>query len=248
MGHAPRPLSPSRGLLVALALTLGAGCASFPDAKRSAEEPQAEQQGRPVESERQRNEDRSAEAPGPSPAPDGDVDMERSRPWASDPWTDRAQTSGGPVRPARPVRVDLGNVAALERRQWPLLPADVRLGAAWVDGGQLSDDGPALLDLEARLSREAHVTAVLALRAPDDAPPGVIARTPDLCAWARAQRLDLLLVGERDARRGDVVLVLHVGAATPLEAWVGAPPSGEVHDDLAARLASAGLAVLSRGR
>lgn len=179
--------------------------------------------------------------PPRAPAPDG---QGGAGPWANDPWTDRPTTTGGPEQPARPVRVDLASVTALERRQWPLVPADVRLGAAWVTDGLLADDGPALLDLEARLAREARVTAVLALR-PGDAPDGVIARTAELCAWAKAQRLDLLLVGSRDAR-GDVVLLLHVAAAAPLEVWVGGPPTGEVNDDLAARLASAGLATLTR--
>lgn len=221
------------------ALALGAGCASK-EARREG--------GAELHAARPLDDAPRAPAAEAEERTAGDVDGPRPGPWANDPFTERPTTGGGSPRPHRTLRVDLGSVSALERRQWPLLPADVRLGAAWVEGGALADDGPALLDLEARLEREAHVTAVLALRAPDDARDGLIARTPELCAWAREQRLDLLLVGERDARRGDVVLVLHVGAATPLEAWVGAPPSGDVHDDLAARLANAGLAVLSRGR
>jgi hypothetical protein len=243
VGHAPRSLTWSAAL--ALALALGAGCASKESMRAEADESSADRvlddgpRGPRLESEAE-----EGRRPAPAP-PDGDA-TERPRPLSNDPFTERPTTGGGPARPHRPVRVDLGSVSALERRQWPLLPADVRLGAAWIDGGRLADDGPALLDLEARLERESHVTAVLALRAPDDAPDGLIARTPELCAWARAQRLDLLLVGERDARRGDVVLLLHVAAAVPLELWVAGPPSGDVHDDLAARLASAGLAVLQR--
>lgn len=228
MGHAPRTL-----IVVALLL---AGCSSIAP---SAKEARVERDEPLDAAERPRR----GEAEEQGPLPDGDG---RERPLASDPFGETPTTGGGPERPHKAVRVDLGSVSALERRQWPLLPADVRLGAAWVASGKLADDGPALLDLEARLEREAHVSAVLALRAPDDAPDGLIARTPELCAWAREQRLDLLLVGERDARRGDVVLLLHVAAAVPLELWVAGPPSGDVHDDLAARLASAGLAVLRR--
>lgn len=241
MGHAPRSLSP--WLVVALAL--GAGCASK---ERSAAPAPAEERDEPARESDAAPRPRRPGAQAEEQAPPPDGGGERPQPLASDPFGRTPATGGGPARPHRAARVDLGSVTALERRQWPLLPADVRLGAAWVDGGRLADDGAALLDLEARLERETSVTAVLALRAPDDVPEGLIARTPELCAWARAQRLDLLLVGERDARRGDVVLLLHVAAAVPLELWVAAPPSGEVHDDLAARLATAGLAVLARGR
>jgi len=239
VGHAPRSLTWAGGAL-ALALSVGVGCSSSEKRAEVDEGPP-----RRVFDDAPRAPRGEAEEPAPRPLPDGDA---AQRPLANDPFTERPTTGGGPARPHRPVRVDLGSVSALERRQWPLLPADVRLGAAWIDGGTLADDGPALLDLEARLERESHVTAVLALRAPDDAPDGLVARTPELCAWARAQRFDLLLVGERDATRGDVVLLLHVAAAAPLEVWVAGPPTGDVHDDLAARLASAGLATLARGR
>jgi hypothetical protein len=180
-------------------------------------------------------------------APGDDTRIEAEPPLAADPYT---ETAGGPEAEAPPPARVLFRVPDAPPQPVPAaeradLPPSVRLGVAQVAGGALADPSLLLLALEAELSREHDLEAVLGLGAIEDQPRVGFA---DLAAVGAAREHDLLLIDFAEALSGPgrEAYLFDCREGDCLARWpAGSPPPESLPEGLLTRIARA-YAVVSQ--